>query len=93
MMRRWEGFGWMAGTISSVNENARRSLSGEKVNFYIVYDGEEDDGPVPHVLQLAEYRTTDDADYNSWLLLAKEAAEEEAPVEGGEAAMETELTA
>ena len=44
-------------------------MSGEKVNFFIEYDGEEEDGPVPHVLTTADYRTTDDAPYDSWLLL------------------------
>ena len=34
-----------------------------------MYDGEEENGSVPHVLESVEYRTTDDADYDSWLLL------------------------
>ena len=31
-------------------------------------DGDEEDD-VPHVLELAEYRTAGDAEYDSWLLL------------------------
>jgi len=69
LLRKWEGFGWMVGTITSVNEDARRSMGGEKVNFVVTYDGEEEDGPVPHVLMIPDYQTTDDADYDPWLLL------------------------
>ena len=29
----------------------------------------DDEDDVPHVLELAEYRMTDDAEYDSWLLL------------------------
>jgi len=45
-------------------------IGGDKVNFFAHYeiDG-EDENDVPHVLQLDEYRTTDDAEYDSWLLL------------------------
>eukprot|EP00966_Prymnesium_polylepis_P231391 5354263-Prymnesium_polylepis.1 len=57
------------GTVTDVNDDARRSMGGAKVNFFVEYDGEEEDGPVPHVLLIEDYRTTDDADYNSWLLL------------------------
>ena len=59
-------------------------MSGEKVNFFIEYDGEEEDGPVPHVLTSADYRTTDDAPYDSWLLLVADAEGAEA-TEPGEA--------
>ena len=45
-------------------------IGGDKVNFFAHYeiDG-EDENDVPHALQLDEYRTTDDAEYDSWLLL------------------------
>ena len=74
IMLEWEGFGWVVGTIEKVNEDARRTIARDKVNFFILYDGEEDSGLVPHVLESTEYRTADDADYDSWLLL--EAIEE-----------------
>ena len=55
------------------------------------HDGEEEDGPVPHVLESAEYGTTDDADYDSWLLLeAIEEIEEPIAMEEHVAAMEEE---
>ena len=63
-----------------------------KVNFFAAYDGEEEDGPVPHVLEASEYATTDDSEYDSWLLLDRiEAAaapppEDAAPTEVPEAA-------
>ena len=53
----------------AVNEDARRTIARDKVNFFVLYDGEEENGSVPHVLESVEYRTTDDADYDSWLLL------------------------
>ena len=69
-MRKWEGFGWCMGEIVRVNDDARRSIGGDKVNFFAHYeiDGEEEPD-VPHVLQLSDYQTTDDAEYDSWLLL------------------------
>jgi hypothetical protein len=80
IIRKWEGFGWVVCTIKKVNEDARRTIAGDKVNFFVLYDGEEEEeGPVPHVLESAEYHTTDDADYDSWLLL--EAIEEIEAVE------------
>ena len=65
-----EGFGWCMGKITRVNDDARRSIGGDKINFFAHYeiDGEEEPD-VPHVLQLSEYQTTDDAGYDSWLLL------------------------
>ena len=56
---------WMA-----ARKRAARSIAGDKVNFFAHYeiDGEDEDD-VPHVLELAEYRTTDEAEYDSWLLL------------------------
>ena len=56
--------------ITKANDDLRRSIGGDKVNFLAHYeiDGEDEDD-VPHVLQLGEYRTTDDAEYDSWLLL------------------------
>jgi predicted RNA-binding protein len=80
ILRKWEGFGWMAGTIKSVNENAGRTIARAKVNFFVLYDGEEAHGPVPHVLEACEYQTHEDADYDSWLLL------EAAPTAAGTAA-------
>ena len=70
-MRKWEGFGWCSGEITRVNDDARRSIAGDKVNFFAHYeiDGDDEDD-VPHVLELAEYRMTDDAEYDSWLLVA-----------------------
>ena len=68
-MRKWEGFGWLVGTIETVNVDKRRKIDGDHVNFFIQYDGEEDSGPVPHLLEVGEYRTEDDADYDSWPLL------------------------
>ena len=80
-MRKWEGFGWLVGTIESVNVDGRRKWTSaggrsDYVNFFVQYDGEEEIGPVPHVLEVGEYHTEDNADYDSWLLL--EAAEAEA---------------
>ena len=69
IVRKWEGFGWMRGTITKVNEDARRSIGGDKVNFFVLYEGEEEDGPVPHVLESNQYCTNEDAEYNSRLLL------------------------
>ena len=40
-----------------------------KVNFFVLYDGEEADGPVPHILNAGRYQTNDGAEYDSWLLL------------------------
>ena len=74
IIRKWEGFGWVQGKITKANDDARRSIGGDKVNFFVLYDGEEEDGPVPHVLESNQYRTDDDANYDSWLLL--EAIEE-----------------
>ena len=34
-LRKWEGFGWAIGTISEVNEKARRSIARDKVNFFV----------------------------------------------------------
>ena len=66
----------MIGTITRSNDDARRTIDGDKVNFFVIYDGEEEDGEVPHVLEHLEYRTSDDADYDSWMLLqAAEAPE------------------
>ena len=79
----------LAGTIQKVNDDARRTIARDKVNFFVLYDGEEEDGPVPHVLESAEYNTTDDADYDSWLLLeAIEEIEEPIPIEEHVIAME-----
>ena len=65
LVRRWEGFGWQAGTITSVNEDGRCSIGGEKVNFYIRYDMDPaEEPPVPHILELEEYRTDADAEYD-----------------------------
>ena len=43
--------------------------TNEAVEGVEVEDGREEEGDVPHVLQLSEYQTTDDAEYDSWLLL------------------------
>ena len=48
---------------------AEATSVGNKVNFFVLYDGEEEDGPVPHVLESAKYQTTCESDYDSWLLL------------------------
>jgi len=55
----------------------------------------EEEEPVPHVLELDQYDTTEDAEYDSWLLLEKvepEGGEEGAPQqdeeEAGEEAMQ-----
>ena len=50
------------------------------VNFFVLYQGEEDNGSVPHVLEGARYQTEEDAEYDSWFLLQ--------PLEGGDAAGE-----
>ena len=62
--------GWCIGTIISVNEDARRTIAGDKVNFFVHYDGEEE--PAPHVLRLSAYDTSDSASYDSWLLFMKQ---------------------
>ena len=81
VMRKWEGFGWQVGTITSVNEDGRCKIGGEKVNFYVRYDMDpESEPPVPHILELEEYRTDADANYDSWLLLRADATPD-----GGEA--------
>lgn len=45
IMRKWEGFGWCSGEITRVNDDARRSIAGDKVNFFAHYeiDGEDED--------------------------------------------------
>jgi hypothetical protein len=87
ILRKWEGFGWCSGIITKANDDLRRSIGGDKVNFFAHYeiDGEDEDD-VPHVLELGEYRTTDDAEYDSWLLLE--------PLESpGEEALDGEMEA
>ena len=83
-MMKWEGFGWIIGTILSANDNKTRKINGVYVNFFVLYDmDDEDEPPVPHVLQLDRYKTTEDAAYDSWFLLEKkesEAAMEEEPM-------------
>ena len=64
---RW--YGWCLGTIIRVNEDGRRAYGGNKVNFYIQYDGEDEE--LAHSLALAEYQTSEDAAYESWMLLEK----------------------
>eukprot|EP00966_Prymnesium_polylepis_P334642 7390018-Prymnesium_polylepis.1 len=34
IMRKWEGFGWLAGVLTSVNSDGRRTIDKEKVNFF-----------------------------------------------------------
>ena len=75
IIRKWEGYGWLIGTITSVNELGTRKIAGDKVNFFVSYDGE--DVPVPHVLESQEYKTEDDADYDSWLLLEEQGPQPE----------------
>ena len=69
IMMLWEGFGWMCGSITQVNEDARRTIDGKKINFFVLYEGEEEDGPVPHVLDISRYQTEEGAEYDSWFLL------------------------
>jgi len=38
IMRKWEGFGWCSGEITRVNDDARRSIAGDKVNFFAHYE-------------------------------------------------------
>ena len=45
----------------------RRSKDQLLINFFVQYDGEEE--ALAHVLELADYQPTDDAEYESWLLL------------------------
>ena len=52
-----------------MNEDARRTIGGVKVNFFIRYNGEDEE--LAHALTLAEYQTTEDAAYESWMLLEK----------------------
>ena len=64
-MRKWEGFGWLAGVLTSVNSDGRRTIDKEKVNFFARYDVDpEEEEPVPHVLELGQYDTTEDAEYS-----------------------------
>ena len=56
-----------------MNVDGRRKIDGNHVNFFVQYNGEEEIGSVPHVLEVGYYRTEDDADYDSWLLEAAEA--------------------
>eukprot|EP00966_Prymnesium_polylepis_P211597 4900159-Prymnesium_polylepis.1 len=61
-MRKWEGFGWLTGVLTSVNSDGWRTIDKEKVNFFVLYDMDpEEEEPVPHVLELDQYDTTDDA--------------------------------
>ena len=80
IMMKWEGFGWMLGSIMQANEDARRAIEGKKVNFFVLYKGEEANGAVPHVLEGTRYQTEEDAEYDSWFLLQ--------PLEGGATAGE-----
>ena len=69
---KWEGFGWCIGTIVSVNDHGGRKINGSMVNFFVKYDDEPADStPAPHVLESSRYFTTEDAEYDSWLLLEK----------------------
>eukprot|EP00966_Prymnesium_polylepis_P156451 3614820-Prymnesium_polylepis.1 len=69
---KWEGSGWCIGTIVSANDHGARKINGNAVNFFVKYDEDpDDDQPAPHVLDSSRYFTTDDAEYDSWLLLEK----------------------
>lgn len=78
IMMKWEGFGWMLGSITQANEDARRAIDGKKINFFVLYKGEEANGAVPHVLEGTRYQAEEDGEYDSWLLLE--------PLEAGAAA-------
>ena len=88
-MRKWEGFafGWCAGVITSVDSDGRRTIDKAKVNFFARYDMDpEEEEPVPHVLEssINTRQPTEDAEYNSWLLLEKVELEGEQGGEDGE---------
>ena len=56
------------GTITQPNRAAARVIDASIVNFWAKYDGEAEE--VPHVLQTEQYKTENDADYDStWMLL------------------------
>ena len=75
--QKWEGDGWCHGTISSVNVDARFSIGGDKVNFFVHYDGEDE--PSAHVLRKSAYNTNNNADYDCWMLFEKAAEVREEP--------------
>ena len=73
----------MDGTSASsppLNTDARFKIGGDKVNFFVQYDGKDESAP--HVLWADAYNTSNDADYDSWLLFEK--------VEGDAEAMQVE---
>ena len=92
IMRKWgaPAWGWCVGTIVAANDDRRRTISGDFVNFFIRYDRDAAElPPVPHVLELNEYATEEASDYDSWLLLEQDDAMEveagDGEVAGGEA--------
>ena len=71
-MQKWEGFGWCLGSITSVNQDGRRKIDNQVINFFVSYEvDKEGEPPVPHVLSESRYATENDAPYDSWLLLEK----------------------
>lgn len=74
IIQKWEGYGWLMGVIMGPNDDARRSIDGAKVNFWVKYDGEEEE--LPHVLIAQRYNTASNAEYDSWMLLDVVGAED-----------------
>ena len=68
---RFEHFGWCIGELKKKNTDKRRKIDGKMVNFIAKF--EIDEGTTEVSLQVAEYDTSPDADYQSWLLLEPEA--------------------
>ena len=83
-MRKWEGFGWLAGVLTSVNSDGRRTIDKEKVNFFGATTWtRRRRSPSLTCSSSRQYDTTEDAEYDSWLLLEKVEPEGEAGGEDG----------
>ena len=73
------------GTITAANTDGRRKIDNIVANFFASYEIDDDEEPpIPHVLTREKYAMSDEAPYESWLLVEKIEPEEEA--EGSEAA-------
>ena len=74
-MMRFEGFGWCIGKLESRNKDRRFKNKGNMVNSIAKFD--IDEGTTQLSLQLTDYDTSADAEYDSWMLLEPKEAEGE----------------
>ena len=67
---KFEDFGWCLGKILEKNGDGRRKIAGKRVNFIAKFDMDEYSTDLS--LEVAEYSTSNDAEYQSWALLEVE---------------------